>query len=102
MFGRNNQFVAKAENKGKETQGKQRKRHYLRYEGRCIVSTKGKNWQYKAEFVQNGSYVSCISELILQQEQSVVASKYCRVPFISRLSWSDIVLLFTATKFRVN
>lgn len=51
MLGRNNQFVAKAENKRKETQEKQRKKHYIRYERRCIVLTKGKNWQYKAEFV---------------------------------------------------
>jgi hypothetical protein len=51
MLGRNTKFVAKAENKGQETQEKQRKKHYLPQEGCCIVSTKGKNWQYKAEFV---------------------------------------------------
>lgn len=51
MLGNHTQFVAKAENKGKETREQKRKEHYLLYEGRSIVLTKGKNWQYKAEFV---------------------------------------------------
>jgi hypothetical protein len=51
MLGRNTQFVAKAENKGKETREQKRKKHCLPYEGRSFVLTKGKNWQYKAEFV---------------------------------------------------
>ena len=106
MQGRILQFVGKAHNKGQETQQKQRKEYYLRHEGRYIVSTREKNWQYKAKFPLNGGYVSNLYLQSLYQKAKSSRFKMCQYS-CSFLIWFSLlyvreIILFTSVKFRAR
>lgn len=106
MQGRISQFVGKAHNKGQETQQKQRKEYYLRHEGRCIVSTREKNWQYKAKFSLNGGYVSNLHLRSLYQSTKSSRFKICQYS-CSFLIWFSLlyvreIIVLTTVKFRAR